>query len=300
MNLSLQDIQAFRAVIEAGGVNAAARRLGLSRSVVSKRVADLEAKLGATLLHRSTVQAAPTDTGEAFYARAAVILEDLEDAANAARGTGDGLSGLLRVTVPVDAMAAFLRTPIIAFACDHPDLRLEVDLDDRALDLTAGGYDVAIRIGRLSDSALRARRLGDSPRMLVASPDYLAAHGTPAALDDLTDHHAVGYANAAVGQVWRFVGADDAERSVRVVPRVAFNNGDAMRAAAVEGLGLIVLPRFIVKADVEAGLLAEVVLPERPISDDVHAVYAAGRDTPLKVRAFIDHMLAASRANSDH
>ena len=296
MKLSLRDLTAFRAVVEAGGVNAAARRLGLSRSVVSKRVADLEAALEVTLLHRSTVQAVPTDAGEAFYARTAAILQELEDSANAVRGKGDGLSGLLRISAPVDATSAFLRAPMLEFALAHPALRRSVDLDDRMVDLTGGGYDVAIRIGRLRDSALRARKLSVSPRILVASPAYLAEHGTPETIDELPGHEIIGYANAAVSQIWRFEGPDGAERTVRVVPRVTFNNGDSMRAAAVSGLGLVVLPTFITTQDLAAERLVEVTLPEHVLPDTVYIVYQPGRIVPLKVRAFIDHMSAALAA----
>lgn len=298
-NLSIRELVTFRTVVEAAGINAAARRLRLSRSVVSKRISDLETSLGVALFQRSTRTTMPTREGEAFYARAALLLQDLEEAANAVRQRNEGLSGLLRVTVPVDATSSFLCQPVFGFARKHPELSLTVDLDDRIVNLATEGYDVGIRIGRLRDSALRARRLCESPRALVASPEYLERRGPIEALDDLAHHEVIGYTNAAIGQIWRFAGESKEERAVRVVPRVSFNNGSAMRAAAVAGFGITVLPMFILSEDITDGRLATIDLPEKPLPDDVHAVYPGGAGAPTKVRAFIDHLRTELKRNVD-
>lgn len=290
---SLKELEAFCAVVEAGGINAAARRLSLSRSVVSKRITDLEASVGAVLMRRSTSQSTLTEAGERFYERAQAILLELEDAVNTTRGTGDGLSGSLRVTIPADAAGTFLQQPLLEFAQAHPRLRMFVDVDNRAVDLSAGGYDLAIRIGRLGDSALRARKLCDSPRVVCAAPGYLERRGTPRSLDDLVDHDTIGYGNSTISCIWRFEDTAGGEDSVRVTPRLTFTNGKAMCAAAVAGMGITVLPDFIVADAIASGALQRLDLGNTPLPDTVYAVYPGGRPAPLKVRAFIDFMADA-------
>lgn len=244
---SLKELQAFCAVVETGGINAAARRLNLARSVISKRMSDLEASVGSVLMHRSTSQSTLTAAGEGFYERAVLVLSDLEDAVNTTRGSGDGLTGSLRITIPVDAAASFLNQPLLDFAAEHPKLSMFVDLQDHTVNLAASGYDMAVRIGRLPDSTLRARRLFESSRVVCAAPSYLAAHGTPQTLEDLKSHDTIGYGNADLGCFWSFSeGGEDASFNLRVTPRMTFNNGSAMCSAAVAGLGITLLPQFIV------------------------------------------------------
>lgn len=292
MTISMQELAAFCAVYEAGGVNAAARRLSLSRSVVSKRIADLEAHLGVDLFVRSTKQMATTDAADVFYARAASLVGALDEAVNEVREAGTGLTGALRIAAPVDAAQAFLNRPIFQFATLHPDIRIALDLDDRMVDLSSGAYDVAVRIGRLPDSALKAKKLCESRRILCASPAYLAQHGAPTSIDDLPHHDVIGYSNAPISQIWRFA-AEGGVRSVRVRCRAFANSGSAMVEAATAGLGLLVLPAFIVQPPIDEGRLVAVTLPETPVPDGVYAVYPPMRNSSAKVRAFIDHLTEA-------
>ena len=295
MRIQLDLNIAFLAVMETGGVNAAARRLGLSRSVVSKRIMGLEAALGVDLFVRSTVQMTPTEAAQEYYGRTAVLIQELEDAANDIRPDASGLSGALRVAAPLSLSLSHLQEIYVAFADRHPDLHLAIDLDDRMVDLAGGGYDVAIRIGRLPDSSLKARRLTDSRRVLCASPGYLERHGEPQSLDELIQHRTIGYANAPTSQIWCFAptAPDEPEQTVRVLPGFVSNNGETMRAAAMAGMGLVILPEFLAHEALQDGRLRPVLAERAPVHDGVYLVYPPGRGRSRKVRAFIDHLVEA-------
>lgn len=291
-NVSLVEIATFCAVFETGGVNAAARRLGLSRSVVSRRLTDLETALGKPLFVRSTIHLKPTEIALSFYERTSALLGGFEDAINTVRDPGRGLAGSLRLSLPTSAATAFLGAPILRFAQAHPDLRVQVDLDDRSVDLATEGYDLAVRIGRLRDSALRARLLGTSPRILCATPDYLDRHGSPANLNEITAHRTIGYSISPVSQVWHFSCADQPseQRSIQIVPEFVSNNGEIMRTGALLGLGLTVLPAFLVHDDLASGRLVK-LLPETPPTPvGIFAVFPKERQASPKVRALIDHL----------
>lgn len=293
MSISLSDITAFLAVYETGGVNAAARRMSLSRSAVSKRVADLESALGSALFTRSTTSMTPTEVADMFYQRASVLVRELEDAVNDARPDTVGLSGSLRIAAPVSVTLSFLYAPLIDFARRHEALRVAVDLDDKFVDLANGGYDVAIRIGRLRDSSLKARKLAESRRIVCASPAYLQAFGEPKIIEDLADHKTIGYANSPLSQVWDFMApGDSAIRTVRVTPHFVSNNGETIREAALAGLGLCVLPSFLAADALRNGDLLAVLEDLPPTKSGVFAVYPPGRERSPKVRAFIDHIAA--------
>jgi len=283
--LDLEGLRTFLAVVETEGVSAAARRLGVARSVVSKRIADLEADLGGSLFIRSTTKMTPTDRAREFYARAGVVLQELEDAANEAREDGAGLAGALRIAAPVSFTLSALKTPLLDFAAAHPALRVAVDLDDRTADLAAGGFDVAVRVGRLSDSALKARRLAASVMLVCAAPEFLARHGTPDRVADLAALPTIGYANLPALHVWRFE-----KTAVRVAPRLVTNNGETNIAAAIAGLGVLLTPAFIAADALADGRLVALDLDERAPPADVHAVFPAGREKTRKVRAFVDHL----------
>jgi len=295
MRIQLDLIVAFHAVMETGGVNAAARRLRLSRSVVSKRIMDLEAALGVDLFVRSTVQMTPTEAAQEYYARTAFLIQELEDAANDVRPDASGLSGTLRLAAPLSVSVSHLRDVYVGFAKRHPDLHLAIDLDDRVVDLAGGGYDVAIRIGRLPDSSLKARRLADSRQVLCGAPSYLEQHGEPRTLEELIQHRTIGYANTPTSQMWRFAPAapDEPEQTVRVLPGFVSNNGETMRSAAIAGMGLVLLPEFLVSDALRDGRLRPILADTEPLHGGVYVVYPPGRGKSRKVRAFIDHLVEA-------
>jgi DNA-binding transcriptional LysR family regulator len=244
MPLKLDDIAAFAAVAETGSVSAAARRLGVAKSVVSKRVTELERGLGATLLKRSPRSVMLTDRGRTFYERARAIMAALDEAATAVREAEGELRGLLRIAAPMIFGTTYLGELLWPLLRQHPALEVAIDLDDRAVDLLGSGYDLGIRIGALADSSLIGRKLADVPRVLCASPKYLATAGAPGSLEELPRHDCIGYAHLAAGQVWQFqpVRGTSEVRSVRVKSRFVANTGELMRGAAIAGLGLLMVP----------------------------------------------------------
>lgn len=293
MAISLKDISAFIAIYESGGINAAARRMNLSKSVVSGRLSSLEKEIGTALFNRSTTSITPTEAGTLFYQRASELARCLEDAVDDVRPEKDGLVGTFRIAAPVSFTLACLHEPLTAFADQHSQLRVSIDLDDRVVDLVSGAYDVAIRVGRLRDSDLKARKLADSRRLLCAAPTYLAARGTPKSIDDLLDHDTIGYANTPVSHEWEFKDASsDRWDPVKVIPRLVSNNGETMRAATLKGLGICAIPEFLVTDQLQTGQLVHVLPDHALTTDGIYCVYLPGREKSKKVRAFIDHLIA--------
>lgn len=297
MPMKFDDIAAFAAVVETGSVSAAARRLGVAKSVVSKRVTELERGLGATLLKRSPRSVTLTDRGRTFYERARAIMAALDEAATAVREEEGELRGLMRIAAPMTFGTMYLGELLWPLLRQHRALEVAIDLDDRAVDLLGSGYDLGIRIGALADSSLIGRKLADIPRVLCASPKYLASAGAPASLEELPDHDCVGYAHLAAGQVWQFQpvrGANEV-RSVRVKSRFVANNGELMRGAAVAGLGLLMVPEFIVADALRSGTLTRVLPGCRPVPTALHALYPRDRHGSPRIRAIVEHLAAAMR-----
>jgi DNA-binding transcriptional LysR family regulator len=285
----LANIRVFTRVIEAGGFTAAADKLGLSRAAVSKAVIDLETELGVRLLERTTRRVRPNEIGLAYYEKCVRILLELQEADDAARQLHQTPRGTLRINAPVSFALLHLRPVIAAYATAYPEVTVAIDLSDRFVDLIDEGYDLAIRIARLEDSSLVARRICAARRVLCAAPSYLAKNGTPQTPTDLADHSCLVYGNSARGQ-WRLIGSDG-EHTVAVSGRMASNNGDMLACCAVEGHGITLLPTFIVGPDLQTGRL-EVVLPEyAPPEIAIHAVYPPSRHLAAKVRTFVDLMV---------
>lgn len=296
----LEDIEAFVAVAEAGSVSAAAVRLAVAKSVVSKRVAALEDCLGVALLQRSTRRAVPTADGMAFLERSKAVMQALDEAAQAVAGRR-GLAGTVRLALPMSFGHLHVVPALMPFLLEHRDLLVQMDLDDRQVDLVQGGYDMAVRIGTLADSTLVARRLATSRRILCCSPTYLAGRERPGTVDDLAAHDCIGYGLVATSQVWQFQ-PTEARGAVRatgrvgapVRARIVANNGEAMLQAALQGLGLTVLPSFLAGRHLRAGTLVELHLDRLvPTPDTVYAVYTQSRNLSSKVRAIIDVLATA-------
>jgi len=292
VNLRLDDITTFVAVAETRSVSGAARRLGIAKSVVSKRIVALERALGATLLKRAPRSVALTDRGGAFYTRARAILGSLDEAAAEVRELQSSLGGLVRIAAPYTFGTMYLGQLLWPFLKAHPLLEVALDLDDKVVDLLGSGYDLGLRIGPLADSSLVARHLVDIPRVLCASPDYLERHGAPTTLEDLSTHACVGYAHLAAGQVWRFR-AGRWEHTVRVQSRFVANNGELMRGAAIAGVGLLMVPEFIVADALAAGSLVRVLPAIAPVGTALVALYPRDRQGSARVRAIVDHLAAA-------
>jgi DNA-binding transcriptional LysR family regulator len=282
----LIDVLAFVRVVETGSFARAAERMGLSKPVLSRRVARLEERLGARLLTRTARGAQPTQVGQAYYARAAAILADLEAAQEVVAEAMTQIAGPVRLSAPLSFGIGYLAPALAEFAALHPAVELDIEFEDRNVDLAGGGYDLAVRIGRLADSSLVARRIAPVRKHALASPSYLAAHGTPLRPADLAGHAALVYGNEA----WRFrVGAK--WETVRVRPRLRSNNGEMLLAACRAGLGICLLPSFIAApAIADAGV--EPILLDFPLEEGaLHAVMPPGRAVTARVRALVDFLV---------
>lgn len=283
--MDIEDLRTFVEVADAGGVSPAARRLGVSKSIVSRRLARLEAALGVQLLSRTTRGAALTEAGAAFRDHAARACAEIDAAMETLAPEGE-LSGRLRVAVPLSFGPTHFAPILAEMACRHPRLHVHASYSDRFVDLVAEGYDCAIRVGYLPDSTLVARRVGPLHGKLVASPAYIATHGTPERPEDLASHQALMQGT----ETWTFV---DGNRIVAVHPRGRFkaDNATALAAAAVAGLGIAWLPDGIVDAHVASGALVPVMTRHPPPPAGIYVVRPPGPHPARKVRVLTDLLI---------
>jgi DNA-binding transcriptional LysR family regulator len=286
----LSAMQAFARVVSSGSYAEAARRLGLTRSAVSKAVSELEATLGARLLDRTTRRVTPTEAGLAYYERCIAILAQVEETEAQVSRLHDEPKGVLRVNAPMSFGMMYLSSAIADFMQTFADLKVELTLSDRFIDPLEEGVDVTVRIGQLEDSSLVARRIAEVPMMLVAAPVYLSAHGDPQKLSELTGHRALIYGHSITAQRWKLT-EKGAAVTVPINGCLASNNGDVLRDAAVAGLGIARLPLFLVCNAIRAGELREILPQHAPPSLDIHALYAPNRYLAAKTRVFIDHLV---------
>jgi len=286
----LARLRIFVAIVETQSFTGAADKLGLSRAVVSKAVGDLERSLGARLIERTTRRVRVNEVGAAYYEKSIHILADLEEADLSVRQLHDEPRGILRVNAPISFATLHLRPVITHYLAAYPEVRLSLTLTDRFVDLIDEGVDVAIRIGKLEESSLIARKLAPARRVLCASPTYLKARGVPLTPADLATHSCMPY-TATAHEGWKLHGPDG-EHVVRTTGALASNNGDMLHCAAANGLGIALLPTFIVGPDLQNGTL-QIVLPEYVPSElSIHALYPPTRHLAAKVRTFIDVLAA--------
>jgi DNA-binding transcriptional LysR family regulator len=285
-----EDIQAFIAVVDAGSFTAAAERLGSAKSAVSRRVSALEERLGVQLLHRTTRVQSLTQTGRSFYEHGTRILADLEEAEAAVQQEHGELRGTLRLALPLSFGVRHMCGPIASFSKQHPKVHFDLDLNDRRVDLIEDNFDLALRIGRLSDSSLIARRLFDVRAVVCASPNYLNLHGTPQTPDDLRDHQCLVYSNLADPNKWGFEDRDGNKGTVKVSRVMTASSGDFLANAAAHGMGVVIQPTFIASQAIRSGKLVPVLTDYSwPISP-AYAVYPPTRHLSYRVRAFIDFL----------
>ncbi|NEI57639.1 LysR family transcriptional regulator [Rhizobium leguminosarum] len=286
--IRIEGIAAFVAVVEAGSVSEAARRLRLSKSVVSERLAELEKSLGGILLHRTTRKLTLTEDGTVFLERAARIVREIEEAAADMAERRGTLSGPIRIAAPVTFGRMHLGPALYPFLAEHPEIELTLDIDDRRVDAASDGYDAIIRNGPIADSRLVAWKLAHSRRLLCASPDYLARQGIPSSLADLNSHRGIFYTNRGVAD-WRFQTFDGAI-VVRAKLALGINNGDMLRDAAIAGLGIALLPAFIAGPAIREGRLAEIDVGHKPEAEFIYMAHPEGRNPSAKLRAIADHL----------
>jgi DNA-binding transcriptional LysR family regulator len=289
--LKIDEIASFVAVAEAGSISEAARRMRLSKSVVSERLAQIEASLGTSLLHRTTRKLSLTEDGAAFLERATRIVRDVEEAAADMAERRGSLSGPLRISAPVTFGRMHLGPALFPFLARHPKLEMTLELDDRRVDASSEGFDAVVRVGPIPDSRLVVWRITSSRRVLVASPDYLARAGVPASIEQLRTHRGVFYTNRGIDD-WRFEGPHG---PVKVRARIGLrvNNGDLLREAAVAGLGIGFLPTFVVSDAIKAGSLRVIDVGMQGAQEHVVIAHAEGRRPSAKLRALADWLRKA-------
>jgi len=289
-------MQVFVRVVSLGSFSAAARSLGLSQTMVTKHITALEERLGVTLLHRTTRRLNLTEAGRRYLQSSERILAEIEEAETLAVADRVEPRGTLRINVPLAFGMREIAPILPRFAARHPKLTVDLGLADRMVDLIEERWDLAIRIGRMADSSLVARKLAPLRLMVCASPAYLQEHGTPKTVDDLRRHSCLGYMLSAATSADRWLFGKDGKMSVPISGRFRADNGDALRLAALEGLGLIYQPTFLLADDLRDGRLRAVTLDKPPVTfDGVFAVYPAERHPPAKVRACIDFLVEAFR-----
>ncbi|HEX2013006.1 MAG TPA: LysR family transcriptional regulator [Roseateles sp.] len=284
--LKLDGIASFVAVAESGSISAAARRLNLSKSVVSERLAELERGLGARLLHRSTRKLSLSEDGAVFLHKAARIMREVEAATAELAERRGTLSGPMRISAPVTFGRMHLGPALYPFLARHPGIELSLELDDRRVDAAAEGYDAVLRHGVLEDSRLVAWQLARSQRRLVAAPAYLERYGMPTRPDELAGHRGIFYTNRGTAD-WRFLG-EEAVPLARPALALRVNNGDMMLDAALAGLGIALLPAFIAGAALKAGALRVVDIGRPTVVEAIYIAHPEGRQASAKLRALAD------------
>ncbi|MFC6313563.1 LysR family transcriptional regulator [Paraburkholderia dipogonis] len=286
--MQLDDMRIFVATVDAHNFTAAANRLSLSKQFVSRRVMALEETLGVQLLIRNTRKLAVTDLGQEFYERAKRILGEVEDAEQAMSLRRAGPRGLLRVSAPMSFGMAHLSPLVAMFLREHGDVRFEMELSDRTVDVVGEGFDMAIRIGSLPDSTLIGQKLVDIRMVACCSPGYARRRGAPKVPGDLERHSCLLYGHGGAVS-WEFV-VDGVTKGVEVHGPLRANNGELVRDAAVAGLGIVRLPDFIVADTLKSGQLVPVLEAFLPTATSVYAVYPQHRQSSLTIRAFVEFL----------
>ncbi|MFC4765739.1 LysR family transcriptional regulator [Dyella koreensis] len=287
----IDDICLFLRVLDLGSISAAARSLDLSVAVASQRLKRLERDLGVRLLHRTTRQLHATPEGTALAEQGRVLIEDLEALTSGLRKSGSSVSGPVRVTMPAAFGRQYVSPLLPQFLARHPGIKLNVNLSDQVVDLVTAGFDLAIRIGVLSDSSLVARRLATNKRVLCAAPAYLKQHGTPRTPADLAHHECLLQVGSHGRQdIWGLSDANGRPLAVRVDGRFESNFGELLSDAALAGLGVALHSTWHIGGELRAGRLRVVLSDYPPPDTGIYAVTPQRRMVPQRVQAFIDFL----------
>ncbi len=287
---TLTDVAVFVQVVESGSFTAAAEVLEMSKAAVSKYVARLERRLGSRLLHRTTRRLTLTEAGSALYDGAAGALEQISSAEGAVMELAGQPRGKLRVTAPVYFGSTFLVPVIGQFLRRYPDIELELDLDNRIVDMVAGGFDVGIRITTLSSSSMVARRLATSALVTVAAPGYLAKRGEPLLPADLRDHNCLTYSLDRTPGEWHFNDPKGDVSSVRIRGNLRCNSDETLKQAALDGLGIVHFPELFITDELAQGKLVRLLPGYEPAPGSIFAVFPSRANLAPKVRVFIDYL----------
>jgi DNA-binding transcriptional LysR family regulator len=284
----LLNLEAFVQVVEQGSFSKAAERLGIAKSAVSRRVTELERNLQARLLNRTTRRLSVTETGRMFHQRAKRILADLAEAEQSVTSEQTTLRGRLKIATPLSFGLLHLQPLIADFLKQHAEIEIEMDLNDRQVDLVNEGLDLAIRIGQLQDSSLIARRIGIMRMIAVAAPEYLARKGVPSRPEQLSEFQGLRYTNVPRSEAWSFLHGSGPRIRPRVTDRLSANNGQILAAAAEQGLGIAILPTFVVHRALNEGRLVPILSDWELEQAGIYLVYPPGRQSTRRVRVFSD------------
>ena len=284
-----EELEAFVAVVDQHSFSAASERSGVAKSVLSRRVSELEKRLGVQLMQRTTRKLSLTDAGQHFYQRAINLLSDLSDAEQMVSDSQCDLSGRIKLAAPLGMGIGHLATPIAAFMAEHSNLEVVIELNDRQIDLVEEGFDMAIRIGDLQDSSLIARKLSDVNMAICASPDYLRKKGEPLHPAELPSHEVLVYSNITPSRQWSFT-----YRGQRVSPRVKYrisaNNGELLAKMAADGLGITAGPLFYLQSYIDRGELVPVLGECSRPAVGMYAIYPPGRLVSRRVKMLSDYL----------
>lgn len=281
----IESLESFVTVVESGQFSAAAERLGIGKSVISRRVSELEEHLGALLIQRTTRRLSLTDAGREFYPRAVQLLEDLAEAEQSVSTAQQALNGPIRLAAPLSFGLLHLAPALNTFMTKHPGVVLDMDFNDSQVDLIQEGVDLALRIGRLEDSSMVALPLAPIRALVCASPGYLARYGTPQTPEALAGHQGLCYSNLPEPQKWRFIDSKGGSHTVRVENRMQANNGQILLEAAASGHGVCLSPTFIAYRTILEGRLVPLLKDYQIPSASAYVIYPNRRFIPQRVRA---------------
>jgi DNA-binding transcriptional LysR family regulator len=289
----LTSLTAFVRVVDAGGFSAAGRRLNMSTTMVSNHVQALEDRLGARLLNRTTRKVSLTEVGRAYYDRCIQILADIEQADDIAGALQSTPRGTLRLYTATH-IVPFVAPVVAEFLAKYSDVKVDLNMGERSVDIIDEGFDVAVRMTPPPDSSLITRNLATWRHVLCCSPGYLEKHGRPQQLSDLSGHNCVRHVNYPFDDEWRFVDRKGASASVRISGNLISNSGDMTRTAGLQGVGVCLAPGFLIHDDLDEGRLVRLLPEYRPVELSMNAVYPHRHHLSAKVRTFIDMLVQHS------
>lgn len=286
-----ENMSVFIRVVEAGNISAAADKLGVAKSAVSRRLKELESHLGVELFHRTTRKMNLTDTGRAFYHQAVRILDDVLEAEIATSQAHGTLKGSLKIALPMSFGNMHMNAVISDFLKQHPQIEFDLDFNDREVDLIQEGFDLAIRIGDLPDSSLIARKFASIKTVICASPKYIEEMGEPETVDGLIHHRSLVYSLLRDGDYWNLVDNNGELVKAKVKPYLKASTGEFLRDMAVEGQGIIMIPTFIAYQEIENGKLKTLSADYKTRELNAYAIYPQTRHLSMRVRAFVDFLV---------
>ena len=286
----LEDMNVFIRVVEAGGISRAAEQLGQAKSAVSKRLADLEARLGTRLINRTTRNSSLTETGKEFYERAIKIVDDVSELNALSKDTNTRLEGVIKLAVPLSFGLAHLAPAIDIFAKRHPDLTINIDFSDRQIDLVEEGFDLAFRIAELKDSTLAARKITPIRLILCASPAYIKKNGMPETPEQLKKHNFLKYSVIGSSSL-KLKDKNGKDHTVRLSAKMIANNGDFLKDMAIAGHGIVTTPTFIAWKAITTGDLVPILTDYKLAQPSAYAVYPQNRYISQRARLLIDFLV---------